>query len=150
MHCKITRAALEPYSKMVRLAPRLERDAIPPPPEFAGLPRIRCIFYVEEKDNPNTPERIRVHSWTLTEIQQLCSCLEKRYSRAIAKQAIPILVNDINGLRKPRDTRHKFQMMIDVPGIVRSFFTWSGMGVTGDDDGELFRQRIDQLFNALG
>lgn len=130
---------------MVKLAPQLETDAISPPPEFAGRPRIRCIFYVEEKDDPTRPERVRVHFWCLTDSQLSCSHLEKAYSRAIAKQAIPLLVIDINGLKTPQDTRRKLQLMIGLPGIVRSFLNVSNTGVSGEDNGELFRQRLERL-----
>ena len=134
---------------MVRIAPKLESEAIPPPSEFAGRPRIRCIFYVQEKDDPTKPERVRVHSWCMTDLQWFCSCLEKGYSGAIAKQAIPLLVGDINGFKKPEVARSKLQWMIGVPSLVQPLLAGSSVGVSGDDDGELFRQRLERLLNRF-
>ena len=134
---------------MVRLAPRLESEAIPPPPEFAGRPRIRCIFYVQERNDPTRPERVRVHSWCLTDLQLMCRLLEKDYSRAIAKQVIPLLVTDINGFKKPQGTKRKLQLLIGLCDIVRSFFNVSSTGVFDEVDEELFQQRLELLLSGF-
>jgi len=71
--------------------------------------------------------------------------LEKDYSREVAKRAIPLLVSDINGLKKSEEVRRKFLLMARRPDAVRSVLDVSS--VAGDDDGELFRQGIEQLLN---
>ena len=151
--CQVTSASLEPFAKLVRFDPRFESEAIPPPPEYAGQPRVRCIFYVEDRDDLFKEEFIRVHSCCIADLQGFCSNAEKDYSRAIAKQAIPLLVNDINGFREPQDVTFKFKIMIGVPvepGIAQPLLDVSDVDIPGDNDGKLFRQRLEQLFNGFG
>ena len=155
MSNQITEATLVPYVEIAKLAPRLERETIDPPPELSGLPRLRCIFFVEDKDDPTKTERARVHSWCVPDLPWVHSHLEKDYSRAIAKQAIPLLVSDINGLKKPGEVNLKFQMMIGAPDVVPAMTTEDCSGNAsnnslGDDDGGLFWQRIEQLLNRSG
>ena len=142
--CQVARASLEPYAEMVRLDPQIS-NVTPPPPEFAGRPSIHCIFYIEEKDSNTGAERARGHSWCITDLQLVCSRLEKDYSRAIAKQVIPLLASDINGLKKPEEVRLKYHLMIEVPDIVQTLLDVSSAGAFGDGGGELFRQLIEQL-----
>ena len=105
--------------------------------------RLRCIFLVQDKDGK--AERVRLTSWSVTDLQELYSLLEKDYSREVAKRAIPLLVSDINGLKKSEEVRRKFLLMARRPDAVRSVLDVSS--VAGDDDGELFRQGIEQLLN---
>jgi len=128
---------------MVRLTPQLENNVTPPPPEFAGRPAIRCIFYVEDKDDPTKAKFVRGHSWCVTDLQLVCSQLEKDYSRAIAKQVIPLLASDINGFKKPEDVRIKYHLMIEVPDIVQTLLVVSS--ASGDGGGGMFRLLMGQL-----
>jgi len=141
MSFQVLQATLEPYAEIVRLSPQVESMmANDPPSELSGMPRLRCLFFVEDKDDPTKMERVRVHSWSVADLRIYSRLgLEKDYSRAIATQALPLLVNDINGLKKPEEVDLKFQMMAAVPDIVRHCL------IAGDHDGELFRQRIEQL-----
>ena len=137
---------------MVRLVPQLESEAIPPPPKFAVEPRICCIFCIEVKDDATKVDLVRTQYWSVPNLKRFCSNVEKGYSRAIAKQAIPLLVNDINRLKNPQDVRCKFQMMIGVPirpGIAQPMLDISDVDISGDDNGELFRQRIKRFVNGL-
>jgi len=130
---------------MVRFTPQIERDEGPPPPEFADRPHIRCIFYIEDKNDPTKAGFARVHAWCVTDLQLVCSQLEKDYSRVIAKQVIPLLASDINGMKKPGDVRSKFHLMIELPEMVQPLLDVAGVGVSGDGGGGLFRLLIEQL-----
>ena len=59
-------------------------------------------------------------------------------------------MSDINGFKNPEEANFKFQMMVGVTGVVQQALNVSSAGVTGDDDGGLFRQRIEQLLNGSG
>jgi len=137
---------------MVWLTPELESEAIPPPPRLvAGQPRIRCVFFVEHIRDPTTAEHARVQFWRMTELQQICSRLEKDYSRAIAKQAVPLFMSEVNGLKTPHDVWCKFHLMVDFPDKVQPLLDVSSVGTSGDEfeGGELFQQRMEELLDEI-
>jgi len=55
------------------------------------------------------------------------------YSRAITKHAIPLIVSDINGLKKPEEANLKFQMMVGAPNMVQSVLNVSSAGRGNSD-----------------
>lgn len=67
--------------------------------------------------------------------------MDKDYSHTVAKQAIPLLVSEINGLKKPEEAVHKFQLMVEAPNIVRLFLGVLGMGLIDDDDDDADLER---------
>ena len=96
-------------------------------------------------------ERARVHSWCVANLREVYSDLDKDYSRAAAKQAIPLLVREINELRKPEEAVRKFQLMVEAPDAVRPFLDVLNMGITDDDDeddGELLQQYLEKLLGG--
>jgi len=146
---QVAEATLEPYAEMLRLAPRLAEIDLPP--ELSpGVPRFRCIFFVEDEHDPIKKRRVRLRCWCMPDAHSINSLLERGYSRAIAKQVIPLLVSDINGLKNAEEATLKFQMIVGAPDVVGSFLNVSGTGAAGDDDEELFQQRVGQLFSECG
>ena len=151
MSCKVTEAALQPNAEINKHMPRLDQDSPDPPPELLGVPRIRCIFFVEDKDDPAKTERARIHVWGARDLRWMHSLVDKDYSRAIAGQAIPLLVSDINRLKKPEEAKRKLRFILGTPGVVVSVMKASTAGVIGvDEAGEGFRRRIEQLLDELG
>lgn len=121
------------------------------PPEYSEWPRLRCLVFIKDKRDPTQMERARVHSWCVANLREVYSDLDKDYSRAAAKQAIPLLVREINELRKPEEAVRKFQLMVEAPDAVRPFLDVLNMGITDDDDeddGELLQQYLEKLLGG--
>lgn len=130
---------------MIKLVPQLEQAVTGPPGGLPEWPRLCCIIFVKDKDDPAAMERVRVHSWRAPNLQEAFSDLDKGYSRAAAKHVIPLLVSEINGLREPEEAVRKFHLMVGGPDIVRPFLDILGMGGTDNDDGELLGRYLEQL-----
>ena len=125
------------------------------PPEYSEWPRLRCLVFIKDKRDPTRMERARVHSWCVANLREVYSDLDKDYSRAVAKQAIPLLVREINELKKPEEAVRKFQLMIEAPDAIRPFLDVLNMGISDDDDdddneddGELLQQYLEKLLGG--
>ena len=94
-------------------------------------------------------ERARVHSWCAPNLQEVYSCLDKDYSRAVAKQAIPLLVSEINASKKPEEVVGKLRLMAECPDVIRPFLDMLHMGIPDDDDDvELFQRYLERLLGG--
>ena len=133
---------------MIKLVPQLERAVTGPPSGLIEWPRLCCIVFVKEEDDPTETERVRVHSWRAPNLRDVCYNLDKNYSRTVAKQAIPLFVSEINGLNEPGEAARKFRLMIAGPDVVQPFLNVLDMGITDDDDGDLLRKYLGQLLNG--
>ena len=118
-----------------------------PPGGFFEWPRLCCIVFVKEEDDPTKTERVRVHSWRAPHFRDVYCHLDKGYSRTVAEQAIPLLVSEINGLKDPREAVRKFHLMVGGPEVVQPFLD---MGIADNDEGELLRQYLGQLLDGGG
>ena len=103
-------------------------------PGLSEWPRLQCIIFFKDKDDPTLTERARVHSWFMPNLREVYSNLDKDHSRAAAKQAIPILVYEINKLKKPEEAVNVFHLMIENPVAVRPFLEMLEMAIIDDDD----------------
>lgn len=131
--------AIQSYADVVKLVPELER-AVANPPGYSERPRLRCLVFIKDKNDPTQMERARVHSWCAGNLREVYFDLDKDYSRAAAEQTIPFLVREINGSRNPKEVARKFQLMVEAPDAVRPFLDMLDMGMTDDDNGELFQR----------
>lgn len=93
-------------------------------------------------------ERARIHSWCAENLREIYSGLDKDYSRAVAKQAVPLLVREINESKNPEEVVHKFLLMVETPDAVRPFLDMLDMGITDDDDGELLQRYLERLLSG--
>jgi len=93
-------------------------------------------------------ERTRVHSWCAGNLREVYSDLDKDYSHAAAKQAIALLVREINESKNPEEVVCKFQLMTEAPDAVRPFLDTLDMGITDDDDGELLQRYLERLLGG--
>lgn len=94
-------------------------------------------------------ERARVHSWCTPNLQEVFSNLDKNHSRAIAEQAIPLLVSEINELQTPEEAVDKLHLMVGDPDVVQPFLGVLDMiGSPDSEDAKRFRQYIRQLISG--
>jgi len=138
---------IQSYADVVKLVPELER-AVANPPGYSEWPRLRCLVFIKDKTDPTQMERARVHSWCAGNLREVYSDLNKDYSRAAAKQAIPLLVREINESKNPEEVVRKFQLMVEAPDAVRPFLDMLDMGITDDDDGELLQRYLERLLGG--
>ena len=76
-------------------------------------------------------------------LEEVCSDLDKDYACAAAKQAVPLLLREMNGLTKPEEVVHKFQLISEAPDAIQPFLDMLNMGSIDDGDGELLKQYLD-------
>ena len=111
-------AVIKPCADIIKHFPKLaERLAISPP----GLrPRLRCVVFVKDKDDPTRMERVRVHSQCVPDLRGLRDSIDKDYSRrAATKLAIPILLSEINLLGDPQEAERRLRSMVKEQGLTR-------------------------------
>ena len=121
-------------------------------PEDLKWPRLHCFIFVKDKDYPKNLGRVRLHSWCTPSLREVYSQLDKNYSRAVAKQAIPLLVSEINGWKDPHDSMRKFRIMGECPGALQGFLDVLSTGVDLIDEaemGELFRWFLDRTLSGV-
>ena len=101
MYLQATEAAVKPCADIIKAFPKLAERLATGPPELR--PRLRCIVFVKDKDDPTRTERVRVHSRCVPNLRELRDTINKNYSRrAASKLAIPLLLNEINVMKEPR------------------------------------------------
>ena len=118
------------------------------PPGILEWPRLRCLVIIQDRDDPTQRERARVHSWCTPNLREVYSNLDKGYSASAAKQAVPLLVSEINGLKKPEEAVRKFHLMVGGPDVVQPFLNVLDMGLGAGDDGELLGMYLDRLLSG--
>ena len=94
------------------------------------MPRFNCIAFVQNKDDPTRTERVQVRSWCAPNPRDIYSRLDKEYSHAVAEQALPLLMSEINGLKKPEEAARKFYLMAEgACVVVQPFLDVSDTGI---------------------
>ena len=120
---------VQPYTDIIKLVPELE-GAVTSRAGLSEWPRLHCIIFFKDKDDPSRMERARVHSWCMPNLREVYSKLDKNHSRAVAEQAILLLVKEINRLQNPEDVARVLHLMVESPGVIRPFMDMLEM----DDD----------------
>jgi len=124
---------IQPYTEIIKLVPEVE-GAVTSRAGLSEWPRLHCIIFFKDKDDPSRMERARVHSWCMPNLREVYSDLDKNHSRAVAEQVTLFLVKKINGLEKPEDVASVLHLMVESPGVIRPFMDILEMGAVDDDD----------------
>jgi len=114
--CKSFRAkdiVIRDIAGVARGEPELDYIMLNPPD--LEWPRIRCFLFFDDED-PSKQGHGRIQGWCLPGIREL-SEVDKDYSRAAARKAIPQLLNDINIVKDPQQSELRFKPMVMLPGI---------------------------------
>ena len=100
---------------MVKLVPDLKDAAATS--EDLEWPRLRCFLFFKDEDPTKRDHHIRAQTWCLTNLRDLCYEMDKGYSQAASKIAIPQLVNEINVFGEPQKAELRFKSMVSDPEL---------------------------------
>ena len=106
-------ATTKTYEEMLKVTPHLtDPTADSPGP---GLSRFRCFFFFTYDD----PELVhtRTRTWWIPNLQELYYDMDKEYSRANSKLALPRLVTEMNILRDPQQAAARFKLIASGPEL---------------------------------
>jgi len=148
---RATDAVIRSYTEILKLVPDLE-PAVTNVPETLKWPRLHCFIFVKHEDYPKQLGRVRLHSWCTPSLREVYSQLDKNYSRAVAQQALPLLLNEINGPKDPHNAMRKFRIMGECPGALEGFLDvlGTGVGIIDDEDmRQLFRWFLDRVLSGV-
>ena len=116
-------------------------------PGCSEWPRLHCFVFVKDRCDPTQMERGRIHSCCIPNLKELRSHWSKDYSREVSKQAIPLLLGEINGLKNPEVAARRFRLMTDRPDVVQICLDMLKTGFLHGSDEELFQEWIERLVN---
>jgi len=142
----VTAADIEETTKMFRIMSGCTfEDAPTVGPEGPELPRLRCFLIFKDED-PTGLDYVRVLWWCMPSLQKMWYGLDKEYSRAVSRLAIPVLLIEINIRRQPREAKQFFGSIAMNPDV---FSPLVEAAEAGDDEllWERF-ERIDAQLNA--
>jgi len=115
---------------VIKLVPQLERPITGPPGgPLAELPRCSCVVFIQNKDDPTRTKRVQVYSWCVPKLRDVYPMLDKETSRAVAEQAIQLLVSEINGLKEPLEAAHKFHSLAKGACVILPYSTALDLGI---------------------
>ena len=121
----MTEAGIISVAKMLKHTPKLDvLVASPPDPRYSHL---RCFFFFKS-EAPDEFFHTRSRMWWTT-LREVFYNMDKEYSRAVSKLAVPQLIKDINVLRDPEQAEQRFKFMaldLDLP--------WTPMEKAGEDN----------------
>jgi len=117
-------------------------------PQDLESPRLRCFFIFKDED-PTEPDYVRDLWWYLPTLQNLLYGLDKEYSRAISRLAIPALLTEINIRRQPREAKRLFWSMAVDPDLFLAL-TEVAEGCDGEQLGEHFERILRLSANKNG
>jgi len=147
---KVAEASIKSNADVIKIFPQLDSVVPNPTGGLSDWPRLRCVILVKDRNDPTQMERARIHSCLAPNLREVFCALDKNYSQAIAKLAIPFLICEINGLKNPEETVRNLHLMIGGPEVIRPFLGMVNFGLTNDDDGELLQQYFEQLLPGRG
>ena len=87
----------------------IEHAVVNPP--GVDLPRLRCFLLFKHED-PAEQNFGRVQSWCMEDLRESWYDLDKDYSRAASRVAIPQLLGEINILRDPLRAEERFGLLV--------------------------------------
>ena len=113
----MTHALTKPVAEMLEiLPPALYAPASPPHP---SLSRLRCIFFFNYPSATVEKYHARGETWWVMNLRELSYDMDKDYSRATSRLAIPELINEINVLQNPKQAAKRFGIMALDPDLSR-------------------------------
>jgi hypothetical protein len=118
-HCryvllKVTDALIEQTADIIKALPDL-KDAMVNPPDLEW-PRLRCVLSIKNEDLTK-PDHVQVQAWCMMNLREVCYGLDKDYSHAASRLAIPQLLNEVNILREPQQAERRFRFMVLDPDL---------------------------------
>ena len=85
------------------------------------MPHYRCFLFFKYRDDPAKLYHPRCHSWCEPVLREVCNNENTKYSREAAELVIPQLLNEINVLREPQQTKERFSRILGLgpfsPGV---------------------------------
>ena len=126
----MTGAHIEETAKMVNVISGYEFEDAMVNPEGPELPRLRC-FLIFRNEDPTEPDYVRVLWWRMPGLQKIWYGLDKEYSRAVSRLAIPKLLTEINIRRQPRVAKELFRSMVANSDLFGAFMEGAE---TGDEE----------------
>ena len=126
-------------AKVLKAMPGYEDEMVYPP----GLARFRSFFYFQD-DDPTKPDHCRTQGWGLENLQLLWYDLDKEFSRAASKIAIPQLLDEINILRDPLQAEQRFRYL-----IVNIDLAWARIRTFNENGDDVELEPLEQYFQRL-
>ena len=107
-------AVIDRVSDFIKVAISLKDSAAVPNPPGPGLSCLRGFFFFDQGD----PESFYVCSrtWWMANLRELRYGMDKEYSWAASRIAIPQLENEINVRKDPRQAEEQFRIIASDPG----------------------------------
>jgi len=95
-------------------------------------------------------ERGRIHSYCIPNLKELLSHCSKDYSCEVSKQAIPLLLSKINGLKHPEVAVHRFRLITGRPDVIQICLDMLKTGFPRGPDEENFQEWTERLVDDDG
>ena len=138
---QVAQAFIGETAKVLQSMPGYDDTAVNPP--GLELPRFRCFFYFQDQD-PTKPDHCRIQGWCLENIQILWYDIDKEYSRAASKLAIPQLLDEINIIRDPLQAEKRFRHL-----VVDLDLDWARRRTTNAAGDDVELEPLEEYFERL-
>ena len=103
------KVTVDRVADLAKAAPTI-RDEMETDPPRPGMSRLRCFFFFKYGDLSELCYA-RSRMWWMENLQELCYEMDKEYSRAASRRAIPQLMNEINFLRDPKQAEERLRLL---------------------------------------